>query len=326
MGAFARELKAGENDVATIAERYLADISGFNIVFGKCVWVKIPPENEDDEVEGNTYFFNGRYYAQFQAFASYYKCDGCNNCDYSTEYVTDLQTYLEASTEYLQEYCRGCLENCGNRRFLEDEAEAANGQQGGGYDCGTCQSQCYSYFNDNGGVDETAYLECQAAYQNEDGIQYYSAPQCSSDGGIKIGLFYDEDCTVKSKTDYDVGFTYDTFHSIEDMCVDCYNTDMCNNLYQGAVHCSDGVNANGNYNYGDMPVCTTFKKANHVGTYNKRRKQKPFWIIFGSVFLALLVSGFAFLSYTYYVRHSKTPLADLGYSGGPNGAELPSIT
>ena len=46
--------------------------------------------------------------------------------------------------------------------------------------------------NNNGDVkDESQYLECQQAYKDENGIAYYSAPTCSSKGGLEMGLFYD---------------------------------------------------------------------------------------------------------------------------------------
>lgn len=304
---------------------YLDDVSGYNMIFGKCIRVKVK-SNNDDDAEGNSYFVNGRYHAQYTNYASFYLCDdggdsvSCNSCDYSTEYVTDLNTFIEESTSYIQGMCNACSAYC--RRRLEDEDEDGGGDGDYNYnslDCSTCKKQCSNLSANNGGADETQYLECQEAVEEND-IQYYSAPQCGSDNGIIIGLYYDEDCTVKTSQELDYGFSYDTFQLIEETCIDC-NDGLCAELYDDALHCVDGYNKNGNADDGDMPVCKTAKSMADR-TFAKRRKQLKFmpFVILAVILAALLLFG----SYTYYVRH-KNPLAQ-PLSSADGQQYLPPIT
>jgi hypothetical protein len=288
----------------------IEDFSGYNMQFGKCARVKVPQNNNDDN-EGNSYFANGRYHAQYQQYASFFLCedDGKStcSCDYSTEYVTDLQTYLEKNIEYLQGMCEACSTQC-NRRRLEEgaEEEAAYEYQP---DCSTCVNTCSSINSNDGVPDESDYLECQEAYEDEEnGIQYYSAPKCDANGNVVIGLFYDDECTVKTAATLDNGFTYATFKTIENSCISCADG-LCEDLYDDALHCVNGNTMNGNDD--DMPVCKTYKNT-AARMYSERKKQLK---ILPFVIAALVLVGFIVSSsYTYYVRHKRkttTPLANL---------------
>lgn len=297
----------------------IEDFSGYNMQFGKCARVKVPQNNNDDN-EGNSYFANGRYHAQYLQYASFFLCqdDGTStcSCDYTTEYVTDLQTYLENNIEYLQGMCEACSAQC-NRRRLEDEEEedAAYEYQP---DCSTCANTCSGINSNDGNPDETDYLECQEAFEDEEsGLQFYSAPKCDSNGNVVIGLFYDDECTVKTAVTYDIGFSYGTFKAIENSCISC-SDGLCENLYEDALHCVDGNTMNGNDD--DMPVCKTYKTM-AARTYSERKKKLkilPF-VIVPLVLVGCIVSS----SYTYYVRHQRkatTPLANLDQT------PLPPIT
>lgn len=305
---------------------YLDDLSGYDLIFNKCIRVKIPNNGDDDE-EGNSYFANGRYHAQYQNYASFYLCDKdstCGSCDFSTEYVTDLITYLEASIGYVQGMCTSCSAYC-RRRLEEGEEEEEEEEEGKDYDypnldCSSCPKQCKNLSSNNGGADETDYLECQAAVENN-GIQYYSAPQCGGDNNnIIIGLYYDEDCTVKTAMELDYGFSYNTFKLMEDSCMDC-SSGLCADLYDESLHCVDGYNKNNNADDQDMPVCKT-AKSTADRTYSKRKKQLKFMPLV--ILVVMLAFFFLFGSYTYYVRH-KNPLAE-PLSGNAAPTELPPIT
>jgi len=179
--------------VGAVEMRALEDadqMQGYYFKFDKCVRVRIPQENEDDDA--NVYFYNGAYRSQSQAYASFFRCaQGCDeSCDTSVAYVSDLNTALQSSVEYAQGYCYACAQQCGRRR-LEDEA-AEEEQMQYTVDCNTCTSQCQTYNTGaNQGSDETEYLDCQAAFQDGNGVQLYSAPACASNGALVIGLFYD---------------------------------------------------------------------------------------------------------------------------------------
>jgi hypothetical protein len=220
--------------------------------------------------------------------------------------------------------CNACLAYC--RRQLEDEGGEEEGDEDGGgeynyqsLDCSTCSKQCSNLNNNNGGADETEYLECQDAYEDGD-IQYYSAPQCGSNNNIIIGLYYDEECTVKTSKELDYGFTYPTFNLIQEACIDCVDG-LCEDLYDESLHCVNGYNKNQNADNNDMPVCRTYKSMEDR-TYSKRRKQLKFMPFV--ILAVVLVSLFIFGSYTYYVRH-KNPLSEPLSSQGQQ-SELPPLT
>lgn len=342
---------------------YMESLSGYQMQFGKCVRVKVP--NDDDDEEGNSYFYNGHYYAQGQQFASVYLCEGndsCGSCDTSKEYVTDLATYLEASLGYAQALCSSCDAQCGRRqqRRLEDggdEAEEEEEQEEEqaeeaaymSVNCNSCRDTCqnmnFDYVNadDDGGnnndnadgdaaaADETQYLDCQQAFQDESGNVIYAGPQCDGDGDITIGFYYDEDCTVKSSSQQmDFGFEYGTFQGIQEMCLDCdpYGNgedDVCAELYQDSTHCANGKNLNGGDGDGDMPICKTVAKSHKEHFYGTHQKK---WRIVESLIAFILIGGLSFaffsLSYTYFLRHrrsssssGKEPLAENDYHSAP---------
>uniref|UniRef100_A0A7S2AAE9 4Fe-4S ferredoxin-type domain-containing protein n=1 Tax=Trieres chinensis TaxID=1514140 RepID=A0A7S2AAE9_TRICV len=308
--------------------QYLNDLSSYHTQFGMCVRVKIP---NDDDGEGNSYFYNNRYHAQFVPYASFHVCEnsGCgSSCDYTTHYATDLATYLEANVDYIQNYCGACAAQCRRRRLEDQEEEEEYDMYA---DCSTCGNQCALLLgNGRGGTDETNYLECQEAYADDDGIQYFSGPQCSSDGNLVIGLFYDDECSVKASSAYDLDFAFNTFETIETMCVDCSQDDTCDDLYGDSLHCRNGV-ASGQDE--DIPVCKTLSRASKEWTFAERRKSHTGTIIY-SILAISFVGLFFFLSYTYFVRHqSKVVLTSLEYGDVVSpatdyvaGANLPEIS
>jgi hypothetical protein len=255
---------------------YLDDISGYSIQYSTCVRVKLPNEYDDDNAEGNTFYYNGRYHAQFSRYATFHLCtsDGMQcSCDTSVEYSTEMNQFLQNSLQYLDNYCAGG--NCGN------------------------------YYNDNG-ADESRYLECSEGHQDEDGTQYYYGPQCDENSnGIVIGVFYDEDCTIKTKNTAP-DLNYYKFQTVESTCVDCNEADYCNELYEGSYHCANGKDLSGNQD-GNVDVCGTVKKYLYSHDYSnvKTRKsgEKAFLKVFFSLVALSLLGGFIFLTYTYYIRH-----------------------
>jgi len=296
------------------------DLSQFTVHQGTCFRIKIVGDNDDD---GNSYFYNGAYRAQYTRYISFNLCSSSNQC---SEYVMDLDTYLEETVNYVQNMCGSCANQC-RRRRLEDADE--DGDDGGGnnnmyVNCNTCQSECKLLNNGNEGTDESGYLECQfeEAEDYADGdVEYYTAPQCEN-GLVVIGHFYDDECTIKTSTLQDKGFSYNTFQTIASIDIDCSLSDTCSDLFDNAVLCDDGYAEN---NDDDSKLCKAAKAASRVQTFYT----KPFYKkarlvpIFFSLFL--LLGGVGFLSYTYYVRHkrlheAKIPMAEL------DGNDLPPVT
>uniref|UniRef100_A0A7S4MV48 Uncharacterized protein n=1 Tax=Odontella aurita TaxID=265563 RepID=A0A7S4MV48_9STRA len=323
-------------DEAGNSYSYLDDLTGQSVSYGTCIRVKIPQENDDD---GNAYFYNGNYHAPSAAYASFYLCeqngggnDQCGACDYGTQYAMELGDFLQSQVGLAQNYCGACGAQCGRRRRAEeDEDEGENEANGGGnfqVNCKTCVDECALMLAGNEGNDETYYVECQESHQDENGIQYYSGPACDPDtGGIAIGLYYDEDCTIKSQM-YDNGFAYNTFGTIEDMCIDCSNDGACDDLYGNSYHCFNGRDQLGGGD-DDMPVCKTFKQATKEWTYAPAKsKNKAVPIIISVLLLGALGGIFAFLSYSYYIRHKRAadiqvPMASLDHDNTiPEDAQI----
>jgi len=296
-----------QNDAAEYT--LLDDLTGYSLSYSHCVRVKIPNEQDDDAAEGNVNFYNGRYHAQYQIYSTFHVCgsgnyddDTCSACDYNVEYTTDVNTYLGTGLNFYEEMCGNCQNSCGGRdRRLEDE----DGQ----VDCNTCSNACAAYYQDeNDGNDESMYIDCAAGFY-EDDIQYYYGPQCSDDGDIIIGVFYDDECTIKTKRD-SPDFDYYKFGMLTKGCLDCSMTEdaaeTCNELYGDSYHCLNGNDQQGQDD--DMSVCSTVKNALMNVDYSTAKKRHSGADLFVRVFLVLLLTSFVggslFLTYTYYIRHT----------------------
>ena len=275
---------------------YLDDLSGYTLRYSSCVRAKIPQENDDDAVDGNVNFYNGRYHAQYQIYATYHVCSSCNECDTDVEYAMDAAEYLQTGMDHFENYCAACQNAC--RRRLDEN----NGGQDQ-VDCNVCSSSCGNYGKDNDN-DESAYVECAAGAVDDDGLQLYYGPQCADDGALAIGVFYDEDCTIKTKHDAP-DFDYYKFGAVLDGCVDCASGDTCEELYQESFHCVNGNDKQGQDN--DMKVCAAVKNSLTTMDYSGVKKRHSGADAFLKVFFFLLVTGLvggtAFMSYTYFIRH-----------------------
>lgn len=290
---------------------YLDDLTGYALQYSNCVRVKIPQDNDDDAVEGNTNFYGGSYRAQYSIFATFHVCgDGsynnnnqCGTCDYGVEYATEVNTFLETGLDYWGNYCDACQNQCGGRRLEEDAEEEVQ------VDCNTCSDSCTNYYqagDDDNGNDETQYMECEEGIY-EDDMQLYYGPSCSDDGQLVIGVFYDDECTIKTKHDIPE-FDYYKFGTVETGCIDCSSengAETCTDLYDEALHCFNGKDQTGK---DDMSACSTVKKALTSYDYGGVKKRKSGADTFLKVFITMLmlsfVGGFFFLSYTYYIRHN----------------------
>ena len=250
--------EGGEEDEGGDDNNNNANLAGYSLQYSTCLHTKIA--SDDDAVEGNSYYVNGAYRAQYNLYATFRLCTDSGNgkctCDASVEYATEMDNFLESSLTYL-------------------------GGAGGG--------------------DETDYLECTYGGA-ENGVDYYLGPQCSDSGGLIIGTFYDEDCTVKAGYSAP-SFSYNTFSSIESTCQDCSNGG-CNDLYGDAHQCVNGKDIAGD---DDEGVCSAAKRATAEVDYSRVKKRNYGAVLFAKVFIGMLVIGLiggaVFLAYTYYLRH-----------------------
>ena len=270
--------------------------------------MKIAENNDDD---GNSYFYNGAYRAQYSAYIAFQLCRS-GDC---RQYVSDLDTYLDETVAYVQTLCDSCQQSC--RRALRS---LENQQDDGTVDCSTCSSVCQRIQNANGG-DETQYLDCQkSAQQSDDGMQYYTGPQCE-DGSLRIGLFYDDECSIKASKSLS-DFSYATFGAIQSSSLNCNLGDTCNNLVSSASSCSSNSGDDG------AKLCRAAANASRVVAYHKKSIWNKLPVTLIVVCALLLTSSFLFLAYTYYLRHQhhaevnrKVPMAELD-----GEAPLPPLT
>jgi hypothetical protein len=286
--------------------KYIDDLTGYYASYKSCFRVKV---NENDDSEGNSYFYNGKYYARYNRYVAFQLCGKCgDSCDDTTGYVTDLDTYVYTMANYVKDYCTACQE-C--RRRLDGEGDI-------NVDCSTCTKKC-SVFNSasNGGSDAVDYLKCQAA-DNDGNTQFYQAPACV-DGVIQMGLFYDNECTVKTDQKPEMTFDYRTIQTIENMCFDCSSdNDIC--MYNDATHCMGSATMKGDQ---DGDVCKKYSESVREVVYSARKKK---WNILPGILTLLIVAGACgFLSHTYYIRHrdKKIALSTLDHSAN---ASSPNTT
>ena len=270
------------------------DVSQYALQSGTCFRMKIAENNDDD---GNSYFYNGAYRAQYSAYIAFQLCRS-GDC---RQYVSDLNTYLDETVAFVQTLCDSCQQSC--RRALRS-------LQDGGVDCSTCSSVCQRIQNANGG-DETQYLDCQKSdQQSDDGMQYYTGPQCE-DGSLRIGLFYDNECTIKASKSLS-DFSYATFGAIQSSGLDCSLGDACSNLVGSASSCSSSAGDD------DAKLCRAAANASRVVNYHKKSIWNKMPVTFIVTCALLLTVSCLFLSYTYYLRHQhhaevnkKVPMSEL---------------
>lgn len=300
---------------------YDFDVTSWSMLAGDCFRVKVVQQNNDDSNDdGNSYFYHGSYRAQFKRYISYYLCDNSSKNGNSCKmFVTDIQTYLDTTVNFVQTYCSKCQASCSRRRNEEENND--NNYEVAVSDCNTCSKQCQPM--SSGTSDETNainYLDCEESY-NDGELQYYSAPQCGNvDIGqifLVIGQFYDEECTIKLNSDessskFGFSYNYNVFETVEQMKIDCsVNPSFCSEVLEASVYCDETTGAvannnnNNNNNQEYSKLCKAAVQAGHTHTYYKKpyyKKVPTKAIVIPLVVLAVL---FSFLSYTYYVRHQR---------------------
>ena len=174
--------------------------------------------------------------------------------------------------------------------------------------------------NGNNGLDEADYIDCQEKANNGGGdIEYYTAPQCEN-GEVVIGHFYDEECTIKTSTLQDEGFSYNTFRTIEKLQLDCSIADEspCKDIFNNAIYCGDDEADDEDASR----LCKAAKSAARVYTYYRKPLYKKVPIIPIVLLIVVLGTGFGLLSYTYYVRHRRH--SSIHLDGG--NENLPTLT
>ena len=270
---------------------YMPDISGYSLRFEQCQFVKMYDDELAEDEDAATVLGTKR-------FVVFKLCPTGGDCSYNYgEYAVMMEDYLDSMVQYAQEaqenMCQECEENCqndnNNGRFLEEAQQDGQDQDQNqdqdqdqqqqqnwnynNYDC-ECMDTCYKIENmeENGYIDATEFLECQAIYEDNYGNQLFAGPYCSGGEKIKIGVFTDEECmfldSSKDVEDYlqdDDGYSMKLSHALlkttydRETAVSCLVVDedenqnqdnnnnqqqqeaevmeVCQNLYETAAKC-----------------------------------------------------------------------------------------
>lgn len=221
-------LMRGAKTLRKLEENADVDLSGYSVKFEKCQFVKQYNGGEGNNNNNNK---NGAIdtILATKRFVIFRLCpsNSCSSCNYNYgEYIVDMDAYLEATLQYKQQaqenYCQACeecVQNNANDNADEnaddnaDENANENANMCANVDTSTCYDECQNIDNmeANGYVDASEYTGCVKLGENENnGRVYYAGAMCASSGSrIKIGVFYDEYCSV-----------YDESAEIENYMVD----------------------------------------------------------------------------------------------------------
>jgi len=239
------------------------DISGYEIKFQECQFVKAYDDELAEDEESKTVLGTKRFVV-FRMCPS----GSCETCEYNFgEYVIDMETYLEAATEYFVQDREGMCGLCDEVCNADDDAMK---NAGADYvDCDECVDYCdyFENMDENGKYMESYQMaECVQVYADDNGNGIFAGAICSNNGAeIKIGAFKDEDCSQMNKNvdieDYlenGLAFDNDILEKVVDVdsCVSCIAkeyeikdddqqndqeevqvNEMCENLYEASAKC-----------------------------------------------------------------------------------------
>jgi len=163
-----------------------------------------------EKCSSSTLSENGQYESSMSYWVTFSSTteDQCgDHCDHpgvvKQTHVIDIRSYLDIMAKYLtnlQEVeCNACAMSC----------ETA------GVDCGSCMQECEYIENmeANGYLEATEFLNCEMIYDPEDDSRdpLYGGPYCVNDGQrIRIGLFVDEECTIRDENKFAEDYIFDS--------------------------------------------------------------------------------------------------------------------
>ena len=202
-----------------------------------------------------------------------YQCTNINEqCE---EYIVDMQTYLDIALNYKMELQQRYCEDCNECISFSGDDDAWEVNEVKCLDMNTedCSMECENIDNmeANGYLDAAELLECQELEVENSPQAYYSGAFCASNGSrIMIGVFTDDQCTNHDEgmdvEDYlmnEEGYSMElSYHMLKQTWAknECLTTclrddgannpthedypyevnqDICNNLYDASIKCSE---------------------------------------------------------------------------------------
>lgn len=114
------------------------------------------------------------YETNYESYFAFFTCNGWS-CDKTVERAIRVDDYFRATSGCVQDYCAQCS------------------------DAG-CSSNCNTYGNMTSLTDDygnSTYNGCSATTSSE-GLRYYYGPQCTDDGNVTMGYFFDKHCQLNA--------------------------------------------------------------------------------------------------------------------------------
>jgi hypothetical protein len=134
---------------------------------GKCT--SVPAGLNYNYRKGKSYEINHEYYLAFHT------CKSSFSCDRSVEHAVRLDDYFRATSGCAQDYCDQC-------------------------DGDKCSANCELYTLMAAATIEdgnSTYNGCSLTISSE-GLRYYYGPQCTNDGDLTMGYFFDKHCQLNA--------------------------------------------------------------------------------------------------------------------------------
>jgi hypothetical protein len=205
-------------------ETFEANISSYSIKFEQCQSFTTGSNIDSTDNSNSTSIDT----AVNQLFVLFRLCplDKCTTClDNYAEYVIDVKSYLESTTEYVKAdhdaICKTCRKSCDQNVFDEGQelstaavtssVDQHNRRRLGKNkfynlvaNCSVCLDECKRVddLEMNGYMDASNYLQCTKIYENDkDGQTLYAGPICTNYGTkIEIGVYTDDECNNLDET------------------------------------------------------------------------------------------------------------------------------
>ncbi|KAL7522386.1 hypothetical protein ACHAWX_007070 [Stephanocyclus meneghinianus] len=158
------------------------------------------------------------YETNYESYFAFFTCNGWS-CDKTVERAIRIDDYFRATSGCVQDYCAQCS------------------------DAG-CSSNCNTYGNMTSLTDDygnNTYNGCSATTSSE-GLRYYYGPQCTDDGNVTMGYFFDKHCQLNATRRRNIyspdSFIYfDVFRFVQSICSDCSYFGLCEGVYNSSYAC-----------------------------------------------------------------------------------------
>eukprot|EP00804_Cyclotella_cryptica_P028123 CCRYP_011008-RA/>CCRYP_011008-RA protein AED:0.02 eAED:0.02 QI:670/1/1/1/1/1/2/198/387 len=153
------------------------------------------------------------YETNYESYFAFYTCKGWS-CDRTVERAIRIDDYFRATSGCVQDYCDQCTDD-------------------------SCSSNCITYASLATGND--TYDGCSATTSSE-GLKYYYGPQCTHEGDVTMGYFFDKHCQLNATRRGNIYspesfISFDVFRFVQSICTACSYFGVCEGIYNSSFAC-----------------------------------------------------------------------------------------